>query len=98
MALSEACDFLSERPQLVHEHAMGYLLLRALDLGMEDKWRDMKRVVRQKFHIKSMLDFAAARARADPQRTPAPVAAPGAPRPTRAVALARAQGARRRRA
>lgn len=44
----------------------GYLLLHALDLGMEDRLQDMKRVVKQKYHIKSMLDFAEAR-RAPPQ-------------------------------
>lgn len=44
----------------------GYLLLHALDLGMEDRLKDMKRVVKQKYHIKSMLDFAEAR-KAPPQ-------------------------------
>lgn len=66
MPLDTALEFISDRPHLVHEHCMGYLLLHALDLGMEDRKADMKRVVKQKYHIKSMLDFAEAR-KAPPQ-------------------------------
>ena len=66
LPLADCRDFLTEHPELVHEHCMGYLLLRALDLGMAEKLRDMRRVVKQKYHIKCLLDFATAR-RANPQ-------------------------------
>ena len=36
--------------------------MEALQLGMDDKKAAMKRVVKQKYHIKSLLDFAEARA------------------------------------
>ncbi len=29
--------FFEEQPQLLHEHAMGYLLMEALQLGMDNK-------------------------------------------------------------
>jgi hypothetical protein len=59
----ENLSFLEEHPELLHEHCMGYLLMEALQLGMDDKKAAMKRVVKQKYHIKSLLDFAEARAR-----------------------------------
>ena len=37
--------------------------MEALQLGMDEKKAAMKRVVKQKYHIKSLLDFAEARAR-----------------------------------
>jgi hypothetical protein len=33
----ENLSFLEEHPQLLHEHCMGYLLMEALQLGMDDK-------------------------------------------------------------
>ena len=36
--------------------------MEALQLGMDGKKAAMKRVVKQKYHIKSLLDFAEARA------------------------------------
>ena len=35
--------------------------MEALQLGMDDKKVAMKRVVKQKYHIKSLLDFAQVR-------------------------------------
>ena len=57
----ENLAFLEEHPALLHEHAMGYLLLEALELGMAGKAASMKRVTKQKYHIKSLLDFASVR-------------------------------------
>lgn len=60
-SFAENQAFLEEHPELLCEHAMGYLLMEALSLGMDGKAAAMKRVVRQKFHIKSLLEFAEAR-------------------------------------
>jgi hypothetical protein len=46
----------------VNLRVAGYLLMEALQLGMDEKKAAMKRVVKQKYHIKSLLDFAEARA------------------------------------
>mmetsp|Transcript_21044 Transcript_21044/g.25268 ORF Transcript_21044/g.25268 Transcript_21044/m.25268 type:complete len:365 (+) Transcript_21044:157-1251(+) len=56
----ENFEFLWENPSILHEYGMGYMLLKALDYGMEDKLKDMRRVVWQKYHIKSLLDFTEA--------------------------------------
>lgn len=51
-------SFLESNPVLLHEHCMAYLLMKALHLGMENKTKAMRRVTKQKYHIKSLLDFA----------------------------------------
>jgi cell division cycle protein 37 len=56
----ENLAFLEAHPECLHEHALGHLLLEALQLGMEGKSAAMRRVVKQKYHIKSLLDFAEA--------------------------------------
>eukprot|EP00218_Dolichomastix_sp_CCMP3274_P010848 CAMPEP_0170135002 /NCGR_PEP_ID=MMETSP0033_2-20121228/2243_1 /TAXON_ID=195969 /ORGANISM="Dolichomastix tenuilepis, Strain CCMP3274" /LENGTH=352 /DNA_ID=CAMNT_0010370593 /DNA_START=22 /DNA_END=1080 /DNA_ORIENTATION=+ len=51
-------SFMEENTFLLHEHALGYMLLEALDRGMKEQYKAMRRIVKQKFHIKSLLDFA----------------------------------------
>ena len=56
----ENSEFLVAHPEVLHDHGLGYLLLRALDAGMAGKMADMRRLVRQKYHVKSLLELSAA--------------------------------------
>lgn len=56
----ENSEFLLAHPEVLHDHGLGYLLLRALDAGMAGRTADMRRLVRQKYHVKSLLELSAA--------------------------------------
>lgn len=56
--LDSAEAFLSDYPMLLSEHALGYMLMQALNHGMREERQKMRRVVANKYHVKSLLDFA----------------------------------------
>lgn len=56
-SLDDAESFLEDHPMLLTEHALGYMLMVALDHGMHGNKKAMRRVVKNKYHVKSILDF-----------------------------------------
>lgn len=53
-------EWLKDRTHLLHEHAVGYLLLKCLYLEMEGKTREMRRAARAGYALKSVQDLAEA--------------------------------------
>lgn len=51
-------EFIRGNTELLHEHATGWLLLRCIDLEMEGKSSDMKRVARQEMLLQYIMDLA----------------------------------------
>ena len=47
-SLEENQNFIENNPAILSEHALGYMLMKALDFGMEDKFKAMRRVTKQK--------------------------------------------------
>ena len=58
--LEECQELFRENTWLLSQSGMGYVLLEALNLGMKDKFKSMKKVCRVLFHVKSILDYAEA--------------------------------------
>jgi anion-transporting ArsA/GET3 family ATPase len=56
-SLDDAEAFLSDHPMLVTEHALGYMLMQALQHGMREERQAMRRVVANKYHVKSLIDY-----------------------------------------
>ena len=52
--------WLKDHTHLLHEHAVGYLLLKCLYLEMEGKTREMRRAARAGYALKSVQDLAEA--------------------------------------
>jgi len=59
--------FLLKNQELLHENCSGFLLLKALDLEMDGKTADMKKVVKQYLIVQYVLDLTKSMGKNDPR-------------------------------
>ncbi|GHP11875.1 hypothetical protein PPROV_001060200 [Pycnococcus provasolii] len=60
VTLEECEELFRENTWIMSQSGMGYILLEALNFGMKDKFKTMKRVCKVLYHVKSILDYAEA--------------------------------------